>query len=338
VVDDAPRFTVFGEVLREYIFPCDGSVHVDLLGGSATYVAIGARLWQVDILPLAILPPGFPEHFVHQLDTAGVSSWGLRRLPAPDNSVAFHAYTNDGRHTETNPARHFLRANVPIPKELLGYTPRADRPPPDLAPLLHRDHEDTLRSLLSRHTCAHVAPLDYPTQAILTGRLRELGIRCLTLAPHPSFLHPWRRDEVAALVSGLDAFLVSERLALQLLRPATPPSALQMAEHLADFGCRYVVLTQGPRGLVLWDGFGGRHWHVPAYPATVRDPTGVGDAFAGGFLAGLATTGDPLEAALMGAVSASLAIERTGALEILASLPGLARARLSSLRSLVKPV
>ena len=53
-------------------------------------------------------------------------------------------------------------------------------------------------------------------------------------------------------------------------------------------------------------------------------------------MVGLATTQDPLEAALMGSVSASLTIERSGALEVLASLPGLAMARRLALRSLVK--
>jgi sugar/nucleoside kinase (ribokinase family) len=336
MANEAQRFAVFGEVLREYILTGDGAVHLDLLGGSATYAALAARLWGAAVLPLAILPPSFPDRLLSHFRDAGIPTDGLLRVPTPDDHLAFYAYSEDGQRAESSPTRHFLKANMPIPKELLGYTPRVDLPAPSLAPLLQQDHEDALRLVLSSRSCAHIAPLAYPSQAILTGRLRELGIRCLTLDPHASFLHPWHRDNLAALMNGLDAFLVSERLALQFFRPATPPSTWKMAEYLAGFGCRYVVVKQGVRGLALWDGYSGRRWHVPAYPTTVRDPTGAGDAFAGGFLVGLAETQDPLEAALMGAVSASLTIERSGATEILASLPGLANARLGALRCLVK--
>jgi ribokinase len=63
--------------------------------------------------------------------------------------------------------------------------------------------------------------------------------------------------------------------------------------------------------------------------------TGAGDAYCGGFLVGLHQTGDPLEAALMGSVSASLVIEGTGALYALEALPDLAQARLHAMRQSV---
>jgi ribokinase len=329
------RFAVFGEVLREFIITQDGSVHLDLLGGSAVYAALGARLWEAAVLPVAVVSPSFPESLLVQLANAGLPVSGLLRIPSSESHLAFYAYDAEGQRADTSPTRHFLKAATPLPKALLGYTPRSELPPPSLAPLLQQDQEDAFRAIFGGVTCAHIAPLGYASQAILASRLRELGFRCLTLDPHHSYLHPWNRADLKALVNGLDAFLLSEKDALQFYRPATP-STWQMAEALADLGCRYVVLKLGARGAALWDGYSARRWHVPAYPAIVRDRTGAGDAFAGGFLAGLATTQDPLEAALMGSVSASLTIERSGALEILASLPGLAMARRLAMRSLVK--
>jgi sugar/nucleoside kinase (ribokinase family) len=337
MANEARRFAVFGEILREYIITRDGSVHLDLLGGSAIYAALGARLWGAAVLPVAVLSRSFPEGLLAQLGEAGIPLDGLLRIPTSDTHIAFYAYADDGRRADTSPTHHFLKTAAPLPKTLLGYAPRSGLPPPSLAPLLQQDQDDTFRSMVSGLSCAHVGPLGYASQAILVTRLRELGFRCLTLDPHPSFLHPWQREELAALVNGLDALLLTEQEALQYFRPATP-SAWQMAEHLAGFGCRYVVLKLGARGAALWDGFTARRWHIPAYPTTVRDRTGAGDAFAGGFLVGLATTQDPLEAALMGTVSASLTIERSGALEVLASLPGLATARRLALRSLVKSI
>jgi ribokinase len=54
-------------------------------------------------------------------------------------------------------------------------------------------------------------------------------------------------------------------------------------------------------------------WEIPAVPVPAIDTTGAGDAYCGGFLAGLVETGDALEAGLRGAVSASLAIQDHGA-------------------------
>jgi len=75
----------------------------------------------------------------------------------------------------------------------------------------------------------------------------------------------------------------------------------------------------------------GRPLRVPAIAVTPRDPTGAGDAFCGGFLVGLARTGDPVLAACLGTVSASFAVESVGALAALKADRDLARARLSAL-------
>ncbi|HLF01711.1 MAG TPA: PfkB family carbohydrate kinase, partial [Anaerolineales bacterium] len=72
------------------------------------------------------------------------------------------------------------------------------------------------------------------------------------------------------------------------------------------------------------------------YPVTVRDVTGAGDAFGGGFITGLAETGDPVEAALRGAVSASIVIEGVGALNGLEAHPDLPLARFNRLRESVR--
>jgi ribokinase len=77
---------------------------------------------------------------------------------------------------------------------------------------------------------------------------------------------------------------------------------------------------------------------VPGYPSRFLDPTGAGDAFCGGFLAGYAATRDPLLAAMHGNISASFCIEGSGAFYLLDAMPGLAQARLQSLAGLVRQV
>ena len=81
---------------------------------------------------------------------------------------------------------------------------------------------------------------------------------------------------------------------------------------------------------------GNHRYEIPAYPCRLVDPTGAGDAFCGGFLAGFQKTNDPLLAALHGGVSASLKIEGSGPFYELDVLPGLAEARLYSLKEMTR--
>src|SRR5207253_11419789 len=99
-------------------------------------------------------------------------------------------------------------------------------------------------------------------------------------------------------------------------------------------GC--VVLKLGAQGQFVYQPASGRKWHVSAYPARVVDVTGAGDAYCGGFLVGLHQTGDPLEAALRGCVTASLVVEGPGALYALDQPRQMLADRLAELRPAVQ--
>jgi sugar/nucleoside kinase (ribokinase family) len=86
----------------------------------------------------------------------------------------------------------------------------------------------------------------------------------------------------------------------------------------------------------VYDVKGQHRWELPAYPSRPADPTGAGDAFCGGFLAGYKKTYEPLPAAMYGNVSASLNVEGSGAFYPLDVLSGLAAARLDALKDLVR--
>jgi sugar/nucleoside kinase (ribokinase family) len=83
-----------------------------------------------------------------------------------------------------------------------------------------------------------------------------------------------------------------------------------------QMGPRMVVIKRGEHGATL---FGeGCIFSAPAYPLdVVCDPTGAGDAFAGGFMGHLAGTADLTDvnlrrAVVFGSVMASFAVEEFG--------------------------
>jgi ribokinase len=149
---------------------------------------------------------------------------------------------------------------------------------------------------------------------------------------NPNFL-----DDLRSMLQGITAFLPSEDEIRSLFWGRTN-DLWEMATTLASFGCEVIVIKRGGRGQYVYERSTGKKWDIPAYPSRLVDPTGAGDVFCGGFLAGFAATLDPLQAAMQGNISASFSIEGSGALYLLDSMPGLAQARLESLAQLVRQV
>ncbi|HET6900708.1 MAG TPA: PfkB family carbohydrate kinase, partial [Vicinamibacteria bacterium] len=86
---------------------------------------------------------------------------------------------------------------------------------------------------------------------------------------------------------------------------------------LASGRLRFVLFKRGARGGILYDAREDRFVEWAARAAAVVDPTGAGDAFAAGFLAGW-LRGEPVDVALRrGVVGASFAIEDWGAAGLL---------------------
>jgi sugar/nucleoside kinase (ribokinase family) len=184
---------------------------------------------------------------------------------------------------------------------------------------------------------AHLCPLDYLTHSVLPAALRQAEYTTVTLDPSPGYMNPAYWSEVPALLTGLSAFLPSEDEARSLFHGRSE-NLWEMAEALTTYGCELVVLKCGERGQLLYDSATHRRWEIPPYPARLVDPTGAGDAFCGGFLAGYRKSFDPVEAVLYGNISASLVVEGIGPFFALDALPGLPQARLEALRQSVRKV
>ena len=72
-----------------------------------------------------------------------------------------------------------------------------------------------------------------------------------------------------------------------------------------------LVITRGEQGCTIYDG--SNKVDVPAVPPhRIVDPTGVGDAFRGGFMKGMAHSADYEVCARIGAVAATYALEHLG--------------------------
>lgn len=299
------------------------------------YAAAGARLWAESVSLLARVGEDFPNDWLRSFQQKGMDTRGVKIVPAPMDLRSFMVYTDERNFQRSNPVSHFARLGLPFPKSLLGYQPPQEeqdsrsRARPDSPKLSDIPADYRVAK------AAHLAPLDLLTHSQLATALRHGGVSYVTIDPDPGYMNANYLDDLRSLLQGVIAFLPSEEEIRNLFWGRTH-DLWEMAETLASFGCDIVVIKRGARGQLVYDRAGNRKWEIPGYPSNFVDPTGAGDAFCGGFLAGYAASLDPLQATLHGNISSSFAIEGSGPFYLLDSMPGLAQARLASLTALVR--
>jgi sugar/nucleoside kinase (ribokinase family) len=121
------------------------------------------------------------------------------------------------------------------------------------------------------------------------------------------------REPLVALLPRVDLLIVNDEEARFLSGERYVPRA---AKRILEMGPRSVLIKRGEYGAIMFSP--DSVFAVPAYPLEdVFDPTGAGDAFAGGVLGYLAASGDRSEASLRraivyGTVLASYIVEDFG--------------------------
>jgi sugar/nucleoside kinase (ribokinase family) len=122
-----------------------------------------------------------------------------------------------------------------------------------------------------------------------------------------------RRDDLLRLLGRVDILFVNDAEIRQL---ADDPNLVRAARWVQEHGPARVVVKKGEHGAVLFDG--DEIFFVPGYPLErLNDPTGAGDAFAGGVLGflhdvGEISPGTLRRAAVVGAAIGSFAVEDFG--------------------------
>jgi adenosine kinase len=112
-------------------------------------------------------------------------------------------------------------------------------------------------------------------------------------------------DELSGGLRGATIVICND-YEFELIRQKTGFDEETVLEHSGT-----LVVTRGEQGCSIFDRRGCTH--VPAVPPhRLVDPTGVGDAFRGGFLKGMAREADHVVCARLGSVAATYALEHLG--------------------------
>jgi adenosine kinase len=112
-------------------------------------------------------------------------------------------------------------------------------------------------------------------------------------------------DQIADGLRGAH-MVISNDYEFELIRQKTGQGEADLLAHTS-----ILVITRGEHGSRVITHTG--QVDVPAVtPHRIEDPTGVGDAYRGGFMKGLATGADPIVCARLGSVAATYALEHLG--------------------------
>ncbi len=267
---------VVGSVALDSVRTPYGEV-VEALGGSAAYFSLSASHF-APVSIVAVVGEDFPAEHRALLEGRGVGLAGLE-------TASGRTFRWRGEYGPELTHAHTLETQLNV---FSTFHPRLDD--------AHRD-------------CAYVflANIDPQLQLEVLEQMRRPA---LTLSDTMNYWIARKPELVLEVLRRVDVALLNEEEARAL---AGESILVRAADRLLDQGAKAVIIKKGEHGALFRTA--DDRFITPAFPVeAIRDPTGAGDSFAGGFLGWLArcgrTDGEVVPQALAcGTTMASIAIE-----------------------------
>ena len=315
-----PDLVTVGGLTVDNIISADGQVALAQAGGNGAYAAVGALMWNPHVGLVSCAVETYPRDTIARLEANGIDFGGVVWSNEHLASCNWFIYDKEGQREEglTSPpdtlAEAGFRTDWLIPSEIAGWREHLARRvvPEEVSYSDFRNRHPLTPAQVPegwhRAKGVHIAPSQPEVMLAMLDLFLPAGT--IVTADPGWQLADRSLDEIEPILAHLDAFLPSEVELLALVPGAGRGDALG---RLADLCPGAVAVKLGPRGALVWDRSVAGPVAVPPEPVDALDPTGAGDSFCGGFLAGLVETGDPVMAARYGAISAARIVTRFGA-------------------------
>jgi sugar/nucleoside kinase (ribokinase family) len=251
---------------------------VDALGGSATFFSAAASVF-CNVQLVGVVGDDFPMADIAFLGERGVDLAGLEQVPGESfRWEGVYSYDLNSRETKQTRLGVFADFKPRIPD---GF----------------RDAE-----------WVFLGNIDPELQLDVLEQVRAPRlVACDTM----NFWISGKREALLELLKKVDVLMVNDSEAREL---SGDYNLLRAARWIQERGPSAVIVKKGEHGAILFTG--SMIFYAPGFPLEeVFDPTGAGDAFAGGFLGYLARTGsmDPehlRRAMIYGSALGSFAVEQ----------------------------
>ena len=246
------QIVVVGSVALDTVKTSSGK-SVEALGGSATYFSLAASYFSPVSL-VGVVGEDFPREHRGTLERRGVDLAGLKAAKGK-------TFRWSGRYGKDASVAKTLATHLNVFKEFRPDLCEAQRKAP----------------------VVFLANIDPELQAEVLAQMKAPRlVACDTM----NYWIDSKPSAIQALLQKVDVFFSNDEEAKKL---TGAPNALQAAEVLSDWGPSVVVVKKGENGAFMR--VGGKFYVFPAFPLPrIKDPTGAGDTFAGGFLGYLASS------------------------------------------------
>jgi sugar/nucleoside kinase (ribokinase family) len=250
----------------------------DILGGSASFFSVAASYFTPNVHLVAVVGDDFPAEHVAFLESRGVDVGGLERVPGP-------TFRWRGRYADNLETRTTLDTQLGV---FAGFRPK----------------------LAETHRAADLVFLGNIDPTLQIEVLEQVHKPRLVVCDTMNFWISGKPDELRRMLARVDLLVVNDEEARQL---SGLHNLVKAAQAIRKLGPRAVVVKRGDSGALLFHESG--VFAAPAFPLEdVRDPTGAGDTFAGGFMGYLARAGEVTprsvrHAMICGSVMASFSVE-----------------------------
>jgi sugar/nucleoside kinase (ribokinase family) len=329
----SPKHLCVGSLALNDTVYADGRTSMADPGGNALYAAVGANIWSNQVGIVAVVGYDWPREYTQALSQSAVNTSGLIEKDH-ETLRAWTIYEASGyrqyfsRNTEVVLLTPDPFSSTPLtPEEATAYSDAARR-----VHLRNSPSPQELPAHLWQAASIHLSPMRLETMLAWIDYLQDKPDIFVSVDISPYPLNGDLNDpDLLKLLRRVDAFMPSEAEAESLL-PGY--NARAFCREIAARGPKIVALKQGDHGVTIYDREHNWLFEVRPYPANVNDLTGAGDSFCGGFAVGYLETGNPIEAAFYGTVSASFIIEGFGGLHALKVTRAQAEQRLADLHRL----
>ena len=250
----------------------------EVLGGSATFFAMAARLF-TKVRLVAIVGRDFPQTHLKGFEEAGIDLQGLVRSEG-------ETFRWKGEYEENLNVRHTLETHLNVLQDFRADLPESYRTSPYV----------------------FLANINPDLQLRVLDQLEKPRLVCCDT------MNLWiinQRKDLEKVLKRVDFFIISEEEAQMLTQEH---NIVKAGREILKLGPFSLIIKRGGYGAIL---FTQRKevFAIPAYPLeNVVDPTGAGDTFAGGFLGYVASRGhtdlETIQRAMVyGNITASFAVE-----------------------------
>ncbi|MDP4268137.1 MAG: PfkB family carbohydrate kinase [Bacteroidota bacterium] len=220
----------------------------NVLGGSVSYASIAASLFS-KVNMVGVVGEDFPQKYIDLFKSRSINTNGLEfRSGNTFKWSGYYEYDMNQAHTVDTQLNVFADFNPVLPDEYL-------------------DSEFVF--------LANIHP--------------SLQLKVLDQIKYPKFImldtmNLWistTKNELLEVIKRVNLVLLNDGEARQL---CGTPNLVVAAKKVLDMGPEYVVIKKGEHGALLFSK-SGEVFSSPAYPIEIiKDPTGAGDTFAGGFI------------------------------------------------------